>query len=243
MYIGCAGWALSSEVAAHFPAVGTHLERYAQVFSAVEINSSFYRPHQPKTYARWAASVPEDFRFSVKVPRQITHELKLRHAQEPTAVFLAQVSMLGVKLGSLLLQLPPSLPFDQTESVRFLTMLRGLTAAPVVCEPRHPSWFSAAAAKALASCNMAYVHAHPAPFQGASPAGHPDILYLRLHGAPTIYFSAYEPAFIAAIGSQVCAARRQGQQVWCVFDNTARGKAIPNALELIELLRKAGSTL
>ena len=76
--VGCAGWSIPREHAALFPEAGTHLARYVQRLSAVEINSSFYRPHRPATYARWAASVPEHFRFSVKdAPRTITHQKRL----------------------------------------------------------------------------------------------------------------------------------------------------------------------
>jgi uncharacterized protein YecE (DUF72 family) len=76
-FIGTAGWSIPAIHAHAFPGSGTHLERYGAVLNAVEINSSFYRPHRQKTYARWAASVPEDFRFSVKLPRTITHHQRL----------------------------------------------------------------------------------------------------------------------------------------------------------------------
>ncbi|HWP34406.1 MAG TPA: DUF72 domain-containing protein, partial [Thermodesulfobacteriota bacterium] len=56
--VGCAGWAIPRAAAGAFPGPGSHLERYARVLPAVEINSSFYRSHRPRTYARWAASVP-----------------------------------------------------------------------------------------------------------------------------------------------------------------------------------------
>jgi uncharacterized protein YecE (DUF72 family) len=69
--IGCAGWSLPRVEQERFPAAGSHLERYASVFDAVEINSSFHRPHRPATYARWAAAVPSSFRFSVKLPKTI----------------------------------------------------------------------------------------------------------------------------------------------------------------------------
>jgi len=78
LFVGCAGWSLPREQWPAFAAEGTHLQRYASRFNAVEINSSFYRPHLPKTYARWAQSVPPGFRFSVKVPQRITHELRLQ---------------------------------------------------------------------------------------------------------------------------------------------------------------------
>ena len=75
--IGTAGWSLPGAHFGLFPRDGSHLERYATRFSCVEINSSFYRPHRQETYARWAASVPENFRFAVKMPRTITHHARL----------------------------------------------------------------------------------------------------------------------------------------------------------------------
>ncbi len=112
LYLGCAGWSLPRE---HWPAFavdGTHLQRYSSRFPAVEINSSFYRPHRPATYAKWAASVARDFRFSVKVPKQITHERRLIDCGGLVDEFLGQCSQLGEQLGCLLIQLPPSLAFD-----------------------------------------------------------------------------------------------------------------------------------
>ena len=73
IHLGCAGWSLSSRYVEAFAQPGSRLQRYASRFNAVEINSSFYRPHRPETYARWAASVPEHFRFAVKVPKVISH--------------------------------------------------------------------------------------------------------------------------------------------------------------------------
>ncbi len=236
VHVGCAGWGLSSKVAAHFPSEGSHLERYAQVFSSVEINSSFYRAHQAQTYARWAASVPDAFRFCVKIPRVITHELRLRGADAAMHAFVDQAAMLGGKLGCLLLQLPPSLALNMPEALSFFSTLRSLTSVPVACEPRHASWFTPAAADAMRDAAIACVHAHPSPTPGIEPAGDPHTLYIRLHGAPHIYYSAYSDAFIDTVAAQIAVARLAERQVWCIFDNTARGEAIPNALKLMERL-------
>src|SRR5690349_6695706 len=111
--IGCAGWSLPRDTWPRFSGAGTHLERYASRFAAVEINSSFYRSHRPETYIRWAASVPGAFRFAVKLPKAITHVLRLRQPAAPLAEFLAEVAGLGSRLGCLLVQLPPSLGFDR----------------------------------------------------------------------------------------------------------------------------------
>src|SRR5918993_2432455 len=70
--IGTAGWSIPRAVAHEFTASGSHLERYARVLNGAEINSSFHRPHARAVYARWAAATPDDFRFSVKLPRTIT---------------------------------------------------------------------------------------------------------------------------------------------------------------------------
>lgn len=236
VYVGCAGWALSSKVAAHFPGEESHLERYARVFSSVEINSSFYRPHQAKTYAKWAASVPDAFRFCAKVPRTITHQHKLRRVDDDLKAFVDQVAGLGDKLGCLLVQLPPSLVLNTAEASSFFETLHGLMRVPVVCEPRHASWFTPEAADMLRDTGVGCVHADPLPVPGVEPAGDPHTLYIRLHGAPKIYYSAYSNAFIEAVAGQIAEAQRSGRQAWCILDNTAHGEAIPNALTLMHCL-------
>jgi uncharacterized protein YecE (DUF72 family) len=107
----------------------------------VEINSSFHRPHAAATYAKWRDSTPPDFRFAVKVPRTITHDLKLQTSRELFLAFLAETDGLAEKRGPLLVQLPPSLSFDASVATRFLDVVRKVYRGPVVCEPRHPTWF------------------------------------------------------------------------------------------------------
>ncbi|HEY0833275.1 MAG TPA: DUF72 domain-containing protein, partial [Azospirillum sp.] len=145
IHIGTAGWSVPKAVADAFPGPGTHLERYARVLPAVEINTSFYRPHKPETFERWAASTPAGFRFAVKVPRAVTHVARLRDAGDPLARFLGEAAHLGDRLGPLLVQLPPSLPFDPLVAGAFLADLRARFAGAVVCEPRHRTWFTAPA--------------------------------------------------------------------------------------------------
>lgn len=232
--IGCAGWSLPGAVQDRFPAAGSHLERYASVFPAVEINSSFYRPHRPATYARWRDSVPSSFRFSVKVPKAITHELRLQNSDEPLQRFLAECGNLENKLGCLLVQLPPSLQFDATRAGRFFDSLRNRTPVDVVCEPRHRSWFTESAAELLAQWRIAYVIADPPvaalPAVRAKQSG---ITYLRLHGSPIMYTSGYSEACLERLTADILARQACGQRVWCIFDNTAAGAAIPDALSLL----------
>jgi len=235
--IGCAGWALRSEQSEQFPGEGAHLERYAARFPAVEINSSFYRSHQPKTYARWAASVPEHFRFAVKIPRQITHEQRLRDASSKLDRFLNEVSHLGGKLGPLLVQLPPSLSFDAEIAHDFFAMMRERYAGPVACEPRHPSWFETHAEQVLTKFEIARVATDLASIPGAeSPGGWSSFIYYRFHGSPRMYYSAYSPNFLALLAGTLRTYAARDVAVWCIFDNTAEGAATNNALELLHQL-------
>lgn len=228
--IGTAAWALPSAVRASFPAGDSILARYAQVFDAVEINSSFYRPHRRTTYARWADAVPPDFRFAAKMPKTITHEKRLIGAEEEIDRFLDEVGGLGGKLGPLLVQLPPSLAFDATTAGAFFAGLRARTASQLVCEPRHPSWFAADAEALLCDAAVARVAADPAPVPAAAePGGWPGLQYTRLHGSPRVYYADYEPEQLAALAASLS---RILVDAWCIFDNTALGHATANALDM-----------
>jgi uncharacterized protein YecE (DUF72 family) len=232
LYIGTASWNIPSQHAAAFPPDGSHLARYAARLPAVEINSSFYRPHRPATYARWAATVPDGFRFAVKIPKEITHTLRLVGAEAPLSRFLGEAGQLGPKLGPLLLQLPPSLSFDVGTIEAFLALLRGRFDGAVVCEPRHPSWFDGAADALLARHGIPRVAADPPPAPGAArPGGWPGLRYWRLHGAPRMYYSPYEPERLARLAALL---RRPGAETWVIFDNTAEGAAWADALSLKE---------
>jgi uncharacterized protein YecE (DUF72 family) len=234
--IGTAGWSIPKQHAAAFPASGSHLERYAQRFNAVEINTSFYRPHRKTTYQRWAASVPADFRFAVKAPQEITHELRLIDANCVFDAFLAQIGGLGSKLGILLFQLPPSLAFDAASAQAFFTMLRERHGGSVVCEPRHPTWFTAQAEDLLSGFRVSRVAADPAIVPpGAEPGGHGEIAYFRLHGAPRVYYSDYGEDRIVDHAREIAGALAQAS-VWCIYDNTALGAATGNALALAAML-------
>lgn len=235
--IGTAGWSIPKGHGAAFPAAGSHLERYARVLKAVEINSSFYRPHRPATYARWAASVPPGFRFAVKVPRAVTHERRLVDAMAPLERFLDEVSALGPALGPLLVQLPPSLRHDAAVVEAFLHSLRERFTGEVACEPRHASWFTDAAEASLSTFHVARVAADPAVVpRAAEPGGWAGLVYVRLHGSPEMYRSTYPPEALDAVAARLRMAMAAGQACWCIFDNTALGEAAGNALDLSRLI-------
>jgi uncharacterized protein YecE (DUF72 family) len=233
--IGTAGWTLPRQHAHIFPAQGSHLERYAQIFSCVEINSSFYRPHQRKTWERWAASTPADFHFSVKLPKSITHEAKLANAGALLLAFFQQVRGLGEKLGPVLVQLPPKLEFEEGLVREFLTTLRELHEGFVALEPRHASWFTTAVDRLLREFQVARVAADPpkGAAVAAKPGGWPGLRYWRLHGAPRTYYSDYDQSFLKQLAHDI-QTETSAQQTWVIFDNTALGHATANAWGLMQ---------
>lgn len=231
--IGTAGWSIPRKDGSHFEPGESALARYATRFRGVEINSSFYRPHRPETWRRWADSVPCDFRFAVKIPKAISHERKLADCGDLVARFLDEAGGLGEKLTILLLQLPPKLAFDAEVAEPFLAGLIAASPARVVCEPRHPSWFEAAPDAMLARLEVARVAADPAIVTSAAlPGGWRGLAYWRLHGSPRMYRSSYDGARLDILAPSI----RAEEQAWCIFDNTAASAATGDALALMARL-------
>jgi uncharacterized protein YecE (DUF72 family) len=233
-YIGTAGWNIPGIHARYFAAEGSHLIRYAGKLNCAEINSCFYREHKPGTYRKWAAAVPDDFRFAVKAPKSITHEGKLCvQGEDALKRFLEQTGSLGEKRGPVLLQIPPKLAFDDVPARSFFIMFRELYAGPAVFEPRHVSWFGDGAELLLREFSVARVAADPALVpEAAHPGGWPGLLYFRLHGSPQRYYSAYSEDYLLRLAAELRQAATSAT-AWCIFDNTASGAALANALELI----------
>jgi len=243
IHIGTAGWTLPKPHAHHFPAPGeaklTHLQRYAHRLTCAEINSSFHRPHQRKTWERWAACTPPNFRFTVKLPKTITHTARLHNTGALLQTFLDQATGLNAgpvnKLGPLLIQLPPSLTYDEALAHDFFTTFRELHPGPAALEPRHASWFTPSADRLLRSFDIARVAADPP--QGSplasTPGGAKTLHYYRLHGAPRTYYSDYTEETLTTLAQTL---RNPHPNTWVIFDNTALGHATHNAIQLTHLL-------
>jgi uncharacterized protein YecE (DUF72 family) len=236
--IGTAGWSIAKAEAPSFPEEGSSLERYAARFPVAEINSSFHRAHRPSTWQRWQESVPDDFRFSAKLPKQITHQRKLVDCSDDLSVFLEQAEHLKHKLAVLLVQLPPKLAFEAQVADRFFKDLAARTSVGIACEPRHPSWFLPEADALLQDLGISRVAADPAICEAATrPGGGGGFDYWRLHGSPVIYRSSYQdrlPCYAGQLGGG--AAERD---TWCIFDNTASSAAISDGLALMDLVKGA----
>jgi uncharacterized protein YecE (DUF72 family) len=238
--IGCAGWSIPSGHAHLFGEGDSHLARYATRFDVVEINSTFHRPHQPRTFERWAASVPRGFRFSAKLPRRITHDARLHGTGDALTAFFDSIAGLGAKLGGVLVQLPPSLAFDARVADRFFAMLRRRCRARVACEPRHASWFTAPAEAVLVRHAVSRVAADPPLMdEAALPGGAVAAArwsYWRWHGAPRMYYSPYDDAALRQLAQALERTGTTRAPAWCLLDNTAHGHAMADAAQLQALL-------
>jgi uncharacterized protein YecE (DUF72 family) len=236
--IGCAGWSLRKDVAEHFSTEGSHLQRYSARIGCAEINSSFYRPHRKSTYERWAASTPSTFRFAVKMPKSITHIDRLCAVDTQIEQFASETSGLAEKLGAILVQLPPSLQFSATTATRFFHELRSRFQVPIVCEPRHATWFETEPEALMREFAVARVAADPACVpMAAISGGHPQTRYFRWHGSPRMYYSAYDEQALRELAGQLLATA-VGTHAWCIFDNTAEGAALKNAIRLAEIVQE-----
>lgn len=233
--VGTASWTVPRQNAAEFPSEGTSLERYAARLPVAEINSSFHRPHRISTWERWRDSVPDDFRFSAKLPKTITHQAKLGECSDLVGEFIDQVSALGDKLAILLVQLPPKLEFERDLVDTFFADLKSRSPAQLACEPRNASWFKPEADALLTEHKVARVAADPALSpEAAVPAGWSGLRYWRLHGSPVMYRSSYSDR-ISDYADQLLVS---AEPTWCIFDNTASSVATGDALALLAELRE-----
>jgi uncharacterized protein YecE (DUF72 family) len=228
---GTAGWSLPTKP----NGPGSHLYHYSRTLGCVEINSSFYRPHRASTWGRWARETPADFRFSIKAPKTITHEAKLRNTEVLLRAFLQQIEPMQEKAGPILFQLPPSLEFEAASAGDFFAWLRMSYKGDAALEPRHETWFTADVDDLLKQYNIARVVADPP--KGSASAGAPGgamhLAYYRLHGSPRTYYSNYEDPFLSRLAAKV----KTLKNAWIIFDNTALSYAYPNALSFQKLIQ------
>lgn len=183
---------------------------------------------------KWAQVTPADFRFSVKLNRYFLQTKRLRETGSLLKATLQGIQGLKEKLGVLLIQLPPSLSFDEAVAKSFLSDLRKLYQGPVVWEPRHRSWVASNAVRLLSDFHVNKVLADPEPCRlpkDLRPSVE-QIRYFRLHGSPEIYKSRYTPEVIERISRALRHPLSPARESWIIFDNTTYGFATENALEL-----------
>lgn len=248
LYVGTSGWTYPWE--SFYPEElrsRDYLSFYSQRFHTVEVNYSFYHLPRPSTYEKWASQTPQDFVFSVKLSRFITHIKRISGVHAEVERFLVNATALGPKMGPILIQLPPSMACDLPRLDEFLTAMEESGSRLVLSRPlrlafefRHRSWFTTPenqeTAKLLASHRAAFVLAHSSrfPYPEQEPESS-DFMYLRFHGPGKMFASLYGKEGLTPWVPKLRRWIEQGFDVYVYFNNDMTGYAVADAKQLISL--------
>jgi uncharacterized protein YecE (DUF72 family) len=236
IHIGTSGWHYAHWKGPFYPAdmrPEDFLEFYVRRFHTVEINNSFYRLPDKKTFLDWSRSVPGNFIFSVKASRYITHMKKLKDPEQPVARFMENVAALRDKLGPVLFQLPPNWNVNTERLRSFLEALPG--DQRYAFEFRDTSWFDQDVYDLLAGSGAAFCIYE---LEGSiSPkkvtAG---FVYVRLHGPGGKYRGQYDARTLSGWAGAFSVWASKGKDVYCYFDNDEAGYAAQDAMKLQEMV-------
>ncbi|MES2389797.1 MAG: DUF72 domain-containing protein [Bacteroidota bacterium] len=228
-YIGCSGFYYPEWKGKFYPqklASTKWLAYYAGHFSAIEINNTFYRMPNPETLKKSAERTPEDFRFALKVPKLISHFKQMQDVNADLAQFyVAAEQGLGNKMLCALFQFPPSFHYSPEALDAVLAPLS--SSFNNVVEFRHESWWNADVFEQFAKKGICFC----SPDIKKIPRGVVNtsgMIYLRLHGQPRTYFSAYSDEELVQFEKDIIALNPA--KACIMFNNTALGFAPENAL-------------
>lgn len=243
LFIGTSGYSYPHWKKVFYPAdldESNWLEFYAKKFKAVELNVTFYRLPNKKTFEGWYKKTPKDFRFAIKGSRFITHVKRLKNDKDSIKIFFEQISSLGEKLSAVLWQLPPKFRVNIERLEDFLAdthnsqLVFGKTRE--VFEFRDASWFCDDVYEILRKYNAAIALAdHPFEMNTVPPTA--DFIYIRRHGPASLFSSKYSLSELRKLAESVKTWQKQKKDAYVFFNNDARGYAVENALGLKKLLR------
>lgn len=235
--IGVSGWSYPAWREGFYQGLAQKawLGHCAAHFTAIEINASYYRLPRPSAVASWATQAPDDFRFAAKGHRIVTQAQRLAGAARPIARQRASMAGLGDKLAVVLWQCPRWLRKRADLLAEFADALGEWPEVRHAIEFRHESWFDDEVAALLGGARIANClsDAGDWPLWDAVTT---DLVYVRLHGRPKTYSSAYDEAALEDWARRVRDWRSQGREVHVYFDNTAAQAAPEDAQKLIALL-------
>jgi len=237
IHIGTSGWHYAHWKGPFYPKNITSpefLEYYADHFSTVEINNSFYRLPEQESIQSWYDNVPADFVFAVKASRYITHMKKLKDPEQPLSALLGKIGILKEKLGPILFQLPPSWRINAERLKSFVEKLP--SNHTYAFEFRNTSWFDASIYKILEEHGAAFCIYHLSGLLSPRRVT-ANIVYVRLHGPGSAYQGQYDLQALSDWAQAFLTWRREGREVYCYFDNDEAGYAARDALRLESLVK------
>ncbi|WP_218134866.1 DUF72 domain-containing protein [Amycolatopsis xylanica] len=230
--MGTSGWAYPEWRGGFYPkglAQKRELEYLAGQVNSIELNGTFYSLRRPSDYRSWHSRTPDDFVFAAKGPMLVTHRKRLVDTESALKTFFDSGPLeLGTKLGPILWQLPPSLPFDPGVFEAFLSTLTQWPHRNAI-EPRHASFRNSDFFALLRKYGVASVIADTAGRFPRFDEQTADFAYVRLHGHEELYASDYSDELLDVWARTI---RGWSGDVYVYFDNTMRGAAPRNALSL-----------
>ncbi len=246
IYIGTSGWHYSDWQGAFYPSDITgyqELTFHARHFNTVENNSSFYRIASQETYKTWDRMTPEEYKFSMKLNKLITHTHRLEmnnEVIEKVRFILDTTQVLGKKLGAILIQLPASFKYDIQRLNTFLAFFTyEVRAKPysfdIAIEFRNNYWFTATLFKLLEKYNVALVAGQSSRWPGIRHVT-ASIVYIRMHGPEKLFASSYSSEQLTELAAYVTHLPKHITRVYIYFNNDFHGYALKNAQELATIL-------
>lgn len=232
--IGTSGWTYPHWQGIFYPedlSQSKWLNYYCRYFDTVELNASFYHLPQKKAFINWGLKTPENFCWSVKASRYITHIKKFLSPKESLKKLFQAVIGLEDKLGPILFQLPPSLKYNSERFEKFLKVLP--KDYLYTLEPRHPSWICDELKNQLTKYNIAFCIADTAGRFPTAEFVTTNFIYIRLHGSKQLYSSNYSLKELKNWAKKIKSWKKD---IFIYFDNDAKGFAVKNALQLKKLL-------
>ena len=236
-YIGCSGYYYPAWKKKFYPEglqPKNWLEYYSTIFNTVELNGTFYRTPKLSDLEKYYLVTPPDFRFSVKMSKQITHILKLKDAGSLITEFQSLIRQgLKEKRIHFLFQLPPLFHYSEEHLERLLEVVPHFPEN--VIEFRHISWWNEIVRHKLAAANLTFCNVD---FPGMETFFmHTNkVFYLRLHGNPVLFKSAYE---IADLRKFYTGIPEDSVEVCIYFNNTYYEAGYENARQLQEIARRS----
>jgi uncharacterized protein YecE (DUF72 family) len=216
----------------------SRLTYYSTFFNSIEINSSFYKIPQSATVVKWAASVPEHFRFTFKLWKEITHSKGFNFQEEAVMTFLKSVDSVQSKKGCLLIQFPPSLGKEYTVQLdKLLRCIREIDSGDwnIAIEFRNKTWYNDSTYNLLNFFKAALV-VHDIPKSATPMVNHKsDFMYIRFHGPTGNYRDSYTEDFLNEYVSYINQWIEEGKDVYVYFNNTM-GDALNNLRTMNSLL-------
>ncbi len=233
--IGTSGWSYNHWKGVFYPeslSKNKWLEFYSKYLDTVEINSTFYRKFKETTYKNWFKRTPENFIFSLKIPKLITHNKRLKETENEIEEFITITKSLKNKLRIYLIQLPPSFKFDYTTLKDFFQLINNYDYKFTI-EVRNKTFNNEMFFQLLNDFNIALCISDTANRYPLFMEITANFVYIRLHGSKKLYASKYSKEELEFWAKKIL---EWGKDTFIYFDNDFEGHAPQNALELKKIL-------